>query len=149
MEDNYPKAYKEVIEILNFVPKESVDKIPKSLIDTFKSKMNKNYVFLVDVNKKFEDLELLNETKAILANIFKDCWATPYQREKIKSNEELERQKNNEAKRLKYNLDDIFNNNQVEKINQIQNHNENIPTEMKKERFYKKILDFFKKLFHI
>lgn len=28
MEDNYPKAYKEVIEILKYVPQESVNKIP-------------------------------------------------------------------------------------------------------------------------
>lgn len=40
MEDNYAKAYKKVIEILNFVPKESVDKIPKAMIDTFKAKMD-------------------------------------------------------------------------------------------------------------
>lgn len=51
MEDKYSKAYKEVIEILNFVPKESVDKIPKTMIDMFKAKMDKNYNFKVDINK--------------------------------------------------------------------------------------------------
>ncbi len=45
MGDNYSKAYKEVIEILNFVPKESVDKIPQTIIDTFKAKMDQNYDF--------------------------------------------------------------------------------------------------------
>ena len=70
MEDNYSKAYKEVIEILNFVPKESVDKIPQRMIDTFKAKMDQNYDFKVDINKSFEEQELLDETKAIFANIF-------------------------------------------------------------------------------
>ena len=76
MEDNYPKAYKEVIEILNYVPKESVDKIPKTMIDTFKTKMDKEYDYTVDVNKSFEEQDILEETKAIFANIFRDYWAT-------------------------------------------------------------------------
>ena len=32
MEENYHKAYKEVIEILKYLPKESVNKIPKTII---------------------------------------------------------------------------------------------------------------------
>ena len=63
MEDNYKKAYKEVIEILNFVPKESVDKIPQRMIDTFKAKMDQNYDFKVDINKSFEEQELFNLAK--------------------------------------------------------------------------------------
>ena len=58
MEDNYSKAYKEVIEILNFVPKESVDKIPQTMIDTFKAKVDQNYDFKVDINKSFEEQEI-------------------------------------------------------------------------------------------
>ena len=83
MEDNYPKAYKEVIEILNFVPQESVNKIPQTLIDMFKAKMDKSYDFEIDISKNFEEQNLLDETKAILANIFRDYWATPYQKERI------------------------------------------------------------------
>ena len=54
MEDNYPRAYKEVMEILKFVPKESVDKIPQTMIDTFKAKMDNDYNFKVDTNKSLE-----------------------------------------------------------------------------------------------
>ena len=93
MEDNYAKAYKEVIEILNFVPKESVDKIPQTMLDTFKAKSDQNYDFKVDINKSFEEQELLDETKAIFANIFRDYWATPYQKERIKAKEKHDRQK--------------------------------------------------------
>lgn len=35
MEDNYTKAYKEVMEILKFVPQDSVNKIPKTMIEVF------------------------------------------------------------------------------------------------------------------
>ena len=93
MKENYHKAYKEVIEILKYVPQESVNKIPKTMIETFKAKMDDNYDFKIDINKGFEEQDLLDETKAILANIFRDYWATPYQRERIIAKEKYDRQK--------------------------------------------------------
>ena len=47
MENNYPKAYKEVVEILKYVPKESVDKIPQTMLDTLNIKMDNNYNFSI------------------------------------------------------------------------------------------------------
>ena len=149
MEDNYPKAYKEVIEILKYVPKESVNKIPQILIDTFKSKMDVNYKFEVDINKGFEEQELLEETNAILANIFRDYWATPHQKERIEAKEQYDRQMEEEEKRAQYNPDDIFKkeeiNNKIEK--NTQESNNNLPIEVKKEKFYEKIINFLKKYF--
>ena len=40
MEDNYPKAYKEVMEVLKYIPQESVSKIPKKMLEMFQTKMN-------------------------------------------------------------------------------------------------------------
>lgn len=148
MEDNYSKAYKEVIEILKYVPEESVNKIPQTLLDTFREKMDKEYNFVVDINKDFEEQELLEETKAIFANIFRDYWATPYQKEKIEAKEKYDRQKE-EEKRDKYNSDDIFDKiNKVDK-KEIKEESNNLPIEVKKEKFYEKIISFFKKVFHI
>lgn len=150
MEDNYSKAYKEVIEILNFVPKESVDKIPQRMIDTFKAKMDQNYDFKVDINKSFEEQELLDETKAIFANIFRDYWATPYQKERIEAKEKYDRQKIEEEKKDKYNPDDIFKKKRLTKeIENTENYAENLPIEVKKENFYQRIIKFFKNFFHI
>lgn len=150
MENNYPKAYKEVVEILKYVPKESVDKIPQIMIDTFNAKMDNTYNFSIDINKSFEEQELLDETKAILANIFRDYWATPYQKERILAKEKHEREKIEEEKRAKYNSD-VFkakesnkteNDNSKDAIN-----NSNLPIEMKKERLFEKIINFFKSFF--
>lgn len=151
MEDNYSKAYKEVIEILNFVPKESVDKIPQTMIDTFKVKMDKNYDFKVDINKSFEEQDLLDETKAIFANIFRDYWATPYQKERIEAKEKYDRQKMEEEKKAKYNANDIFNKrDKIESVEKVEETNaNNLPIEIKKDSFYKKIIKFFKSFFHI
>ena len=85
MEDNYSKAYKEIVEILKYVPEESVNKIPKEMRDMFEAEQLKTYNFQIDTKKTFEEQELLEETKAILANIFRDYWATEIQRNKIVS----------------------------------------------------------------
>ena len=151
MEDNYPKAYKEVIEILKYVPEESVNKIPQTMLDTFKTKMDKDYNFIVDINKTFEKQELLAETKAIFANIFRDYWATPYQKERIEAKEKYDRQKYEDEKKAKYNPNDIFiKRNQVNIKESIEETNiSNLPIERKKEKFYERIINFFKKVLHV
>ena len=152
MEKNYSKAYKEVVEILKYVPKESIEKIPQKMRDTFTTKMDNTYNFSIDISKSFEEQELLDETKAILANIFRDYWATPYQKERIQAKERYDMEKIEEEKRAKYNSD-IFkirenkkNENKVEEDNTKSNI---LPVEVKKERFYEKLINFFKKIFNL
>ena len=147
MEDNYQKAYKEILEILKYVPEESVKKIPQERRDMFEKEQLKTYDFQIDTSKTFEEQELLEETKAILANIFRDYWATPYQKERIEIKEKYDRQQSEEQKRKIYNPNDVFKNKNnrnpdFEKLS-------NLPIEVKKESFFKKIINFFKKKFHI
>lgn len=147
MEDNYQKAYKEILEILKYVPEESVKKIPQEMRDMFEKEQLKTYDFQIDTSKTFEEQELLEETKAILANIFRDYWATPYQKERIEIKEKYDRQQSEEQKRKRYNPNDFFKNKNnrnpdLEKLS-------NLPIEVKKESFFKKIINFFKKKFHI
>lgn len=151
MEDNYSKAYKEVIEVLNFVPKESVDKIPQTMIDTFKAKMDNDYDFKVDINKSFEEQDLLDETKAIFANIFRDYWATPYQKERIEAKEKYDRQKMEEEKRERYNTDNLFNNRKTNNYGEETQESitNNLPMEIKKEKFYEKLIKFIKNFLKI
>ena len=148
MESNYFKAYKEVIEILKNVPKESFDKIPQTMIDTFNAKMDTNYNFSIDINKDFEEQELLDETKAILAIIFRDYWATTYQKERIQAKEKYDRQRIEEEKRTNFNYD-IFNKYNKAKNIEHELNNNNLPIEVKKEKLYERMIIFFKKMFHI
>lgn len=147
MEDNYQKAYKEILEILKYVPEESVKKIPQEMRDMFEKEQSKTYDFQIDTSKTFEEQELLEETKAILANIFRDYWATPYQKERIEIKEKYDRQQSEEQKRKIYNPNDFLKNKNnrnpdFEKLS-------NLPIEVKKESFFKKIINFFKKKFYI
>lgn len=148
MEDNYNKAFREVVEILKHVPEESVQKIPQDMRDMFEEEMDKNYKFEVKDNVEFEDLELLDETRAILANVFRDYWATPYQRERILEKEQYDRQKINEEKQQKYNPNNLFSRKNINDTEELKNTNsENLPAEVKKEKFYHKLINFIRKIF--
>lgn len=148
MEDNYPKAYKEVIEILKYLPQESVNKIPNNMLEMFETKMDKEYFFTVDIDKTFEEQTLMKETESILANIFRDYWATQYQKERILAKENYDRQKAEEEKAKKYNSNDIFKNNTKIIQDDKQEEISHLPIEIKKEKFYEKLINFIKKLFH-
>ena len=160
--DNYSKAYKEVLTILKNVPEEEVEKIPKNMIKVFKLKQDKNYIYEINVNKPFEEQEMLEETKAIFANIFRDYWATPEQREKILAKEKYDRAKEEEQKRELYNPDNLFKNrnkkdsetnNIVESTDENYNTKEiqvektNLPIEIKKQNFFARLIIFIKRLF--
>lgn len=152
MDDNYSKAYKEIVEILKYVPEGSVNKIPKEMRDMFEAEQLKTYNFQIDTEKPFEEQELLEETKAILANIFRDYWATDYQKQKIIEKENQDREILEKKKREKYNPDDIFKNRQQninvqENLNE--NYNNNLPIEIQKQNIFQKLLGFIKGLLHI
>ena len=108
IEDTYEKAYKEVIELLKFFPKESVRKIPKEKLELYLRNMDRTYDYKVDITKSFDEQKMSEKTKAIFANIFRDYWATDYQRERILAKEDYDKQKREEERRKKYNPDDIF-----------------------------------------
>ena len=158
MEDNYLKAYKEIVEILKYVPEESVNKIPKEMREMFELEMDKNYSFEIDTTKPFEEQELLEETKAILANIFRDYWATDYQKAIIIEKENQDREEWERQKKEKYNPNDIFKNNNTStndnKINQDvqeqlnEEYNKNLPMEVQKQNIFQRLISFIKKLIH-
>lgn len=140
----YAMAYREVVEILKYVPDEDVKKIPKEKLEFYKNNMDGEYNYKLDMTKKIEEQEMLDITKAILANIFRDYWATPYQKERIEAKEKYDLEKLAEEKRKKYNLDNIF----KEKKEEIVIDNTNLPIEINKETFFKKLISFIKRLFN-
>ena len=109
----------------------------------YKNNMDNEYNYKLDMKKEFEEQEMSDITKAILANIFRDYWATPYQKEKIKAKEKFDLQIIEEEKKEKYNPDNLFKDKKEEKVIE----NKNLPTQIKKETFFKKLIDFIKGLF--
>ena len=86
-----PKAYKEVYEILKYIPEEDYKKIPKSMIKVIEKGMDKSYEFKVTEFEDFQKQEMLKETECILAIFCRDYWATEKEKDRIFMSEEQDR----------------------------------------------------------
>lgn len=141
---DYKRAFKEVLTILKYVPKEDFDKIPEDIIKTLEMNEDNSFNYKIDFSKDFEEQDVSDVAKAILANFYRDYWATEEERNQILKDEEIERNKAEEAKRIKYNPDNIFDN-QNKSFNI---ENENIQTDLivKKENFFQKIISKIKSI---
>lgn len=147
MDTNYPKAYKEVVEILKNVPEEDVNKIPKDLLNMFNNKMDNEYEFEIDTSKEFEDLEIMEETKAIFANIYRDYWATPEQKARILATQANEILKIEQIKKQKYNSDNLFEKELNEEKNTDEQEKSLIIINDDNIKWYKKFIQYLKVFF--
>ena len=98
------KALTEVYEILNLLPQEEYQKIPKNLIEYIK--MNMDEEFEVDI-ESVEDGHMLQETNNILATIYMKYLSTSQEKIVIKNLMELEKSNNAKKQNIKCN-DEIF-----------------------------------------
>lgn len=147
MDTNYPKAYKEVVEILKNVPEEDVNKIPKDLLNMFNNKMDNEYEFEIDTSKEFEDLKIMEETKAIFANIYRDYWATPEQKARILATQANEILKIEQIKKQKYNSDNLFEKELNEEKNTDEQEKSLIIINDDNIKWYKKFIQYLKVFF--
>ena len=143
----YEMAYVEVLAVLkNFLSELEFNKIPKERIDFFENNKDNNYHFEINKDFPIEKQNLSEKANAILVILYRDYFANEQQKQVLKQILELndkikekDKQNNNE----KFNI--LFNN-KKEKPNI---ENAIIPTEtglieMKKEKWYKKLLFFIK-----
>ncbi len=144
----YAMAYKEVIEILKYVPDKDVAKIPLEKLVFYKENMDKDYDYKIDESKEFEEQKISEITKAVLANIFRDYWATPHQKENIIAKEKLDLENLEKEKRKKYNPNDLFKNrNKNDNIEILEQPKQNAQIiEYQEPKWYQKI---FAKLLNI
>lgn len=136
-------AYKEIYEILKIFPSELVNKVPKDKIEFFYKNMDNNYKYNIS-KETFDGQTMLEETAAILTILFRDYWATPEQKTKLENFTENAQKVMEEESREKYNPDNIFKNKKEEAVVE----NTNLPVEIKKETFFKKLISFIKGLFN-
>lgn len=145
----YSNALCEVLKILEYVDIDDYKKIPPGLIQTFYTYANWNWNFKYDVNKTLDEQHVSKVSKAIIANLFKEYWATPYQKERIKAKEDYDIKQRELRLQEKYNPDNLFktrNLNIAKKNTEDTNHNTAM-VEIKEKNFLQKILDRIKKLF--
>lgn len=142
MDDNYPKAYREVYEILKYVPEEDLSKIPQDLIKTIETNMDKNYTYNIQEEIEFEEQPMLRETRAILAVLYRDYWATEDERARIIEKQKKDIQIAEEKKKEEYKYENLF-----KKKKQLDNQGIKELTVYQKEPWYMKFINFMKKIF--
>ena len=144
----YSNAYNEVLEVLNNISEEDYNKIPKDIIKVFETYKNKNYVFEYDFSKDFKEQKLSKQAKLILANLYRDYWATEREREEIIKEQNLIRQKVEEEKRLKYDPDIFKNKRKIINTEEIKTISDEISMVEPKKTLIQRILNKIKLYFN-
>lgn len=144
---SYAKAYKEVLEIIKYFPKEEYNKIPKEKIEFYQSNMDKDYNFTIDPESDLLEQNISVEANAIIINLFIDYFATEEQKVKINEILDLNQKMNEEDKRKNYNPNDIFKKENTS-IEELEN-NANAALVKYKESFFAKFKNFIFKILHI
>lgn len=144
----YAIAYKEVFEILKYIPNADYNKIPKEKIELYKTMQDKNYNFKYDPSKTLDEQNVSKRAKAIIGLLFRDYWATDIQREKILAKQKYERQRIEEEKAQNYQYEDLFKKNRTEiQQAEVKDNVENVSLVEYKESVFTKILNKIKSIF--
>lgn len=104
------KAFSEIIEILNHTDKQLVEKIPDYFIKFLFENMDKEYKVEINFFDENWDNTILEETKSILALIYRDYIVSSEERNNLLIEEKREREKQERELREKYNPDNLFKN---------------------------------------
>ena len=144
----YANAYTEVYEILSCLNEEEYSKIPEELIEVFEENRNFDYEYEINDEQDLSKQPMLKETKAILLNIFRDYLATPEQNQKIKQWLQADRIYLEKQRKEKYSSNVFNNKNKYEEIGS-KEPNAMLPTNIKKNSVFQRIINRLKKFFKI
>ena len=105
-------AYAELLEVLDLMDQEYVKKVPKKLMNIFKTYADSEYEKHISVDVPLEEQELHEKTTALLAMLLLNYWCESEEEKQslLEIYKENERKYQEELKE-KYNPENIFNNN--------------------------------------
>lgn len=119
-------------------------KIPKEKIDFYEKHKDRKYDFKINPNIDLAEQNISRKANAILVSLFRDYFATAKQKEILKNLLQQNQEKLEKEKYLKYNPDNIFN----KSNSNINDSKDKVAlVEIKNEVWYRKILNFFKRIF--
>lgn len=144
----FAEASAEINEILKFLPEEYVGKIPTKLRDFFKKVEDKEYITNIDPNKPLDEQDIKPKTQTLLTILYREYWCNEKEKAELDKILIENDRKYEEELREKYNPDNIFKNKHVTEIleEEIVENANNLPAEIK-ESLFKKVINFFKKIF--
>lgn len=143
------KAYKEIYEIIKHSAKEIQEKIPNKFLNVIKSAMSKEYEPNIEYSKNINEQNLMPETYAIMAVIYRDFICSKEKRVILLEDEKRDLEKIEEERRELYNPDNIFKNrNKKENVDENTGIGDANIIEYK-ETIFKKIINGLKRLFNM
>lgn len=106
--NEFAEASAELIEILKYIPKTEVEKIPLKLRGFFEDVSKPNYNVRIDPRKPLEEQDLKEKTKDLITVIYRNYWCTEEEK-RILDKQLLENDKKYEEElRKKYDPDKLF-----------------------------------------
>ena len=140
------RAFSEIIEILNHTDKQLVEKIPDNFIKFLFENMDKEYKVEIDFFDENWENTILEETKAILALIYRDYIVSIEERKDLLIEEKEEKEKQERELREKYNPDYLFKYKHSEIPNEFTENTQLIEVQQYPwyKRLYQKILAIFR-----
>lgn len=114
---NNKKALVEVDEILKYLPKEDLEKIPEEIRELIKRNKDKDYVWHMDKTKTLDEQELDGDTIVILSYINMEYLLNKEQKELMEKIHAENEKKLEKEKMEKYNHKDMFLNKNKKSLN--------------------------------
>ena len=148
MKLEYRKALFEVYTILENTEEEIRNKIPEKFINFIKENMDKNHNFKLQYGKGLAEQNLMEETKQILALMYRDYICTKEERKELLEKEQEKRIEKETENKEKYDIN-------FEKIKANKRKKENYGVnetqliDITKEKWYKKLINKILKVFGI
>lgn len=147
MEKKYARAYTEVLEILKHIPKDELERIPKSELQFYEDNCDKNYKYEYNLDLAVDKQAISKEANTVIVALYMNYFANEKQKgiiEKILKQNSIEEEK---AKSVKYDVNKIFEKNKNDQVRA--NKSENLPVDISnnQDSFIKKIINKIKSLF--
>lgn len=106
--NNYSNAFVELKEIIKYMNKNIINKIPSNLIIAIQKFESQDYTFKYDENLPLYEQKILPETKALLSILYSDYLCDEVEKKKWIEYDKFEQKKLEEIKSIKYSPKDLF-----------------------------------------
>ncbi len=140
-------AFTEVKDIINHMETRVYNKIPKEVIELIEENENKEYKPNIDYSKNINNQILLEDTKIILALIYREFVCSKEKREELIRREQIKISKIEEEKRKKYNPNELFKKKEIEAKKQ--ETTEDTRMTLYKKSIFTRIINKIKNIFKI
>lgn len=135
------QTYSEIDEFLELLDEKTRDEVPAKLREFFKKEKDNNYHKDIKPNISIKEQNLKKETLALIALLNLQYWCKDEnEKERLKKVYTNNENKYQEELRIKYNPDNIFKKTNTEITKEV------ALVEVKEEKWYKKLFNFFKKV---